>query len=224
MREQVLEALYRDKIIAIVRGQRPEVMRDLAAALAAGGIRFLEITFRQDAPETWRDTAQAIAAVREAFPALHAGAGTVMTPEQLELARAAGAEYIISPNADRQIIEATRALGLVSLPGAFTPSEIAAAHAWGADIVKVFPAGNLGPAYIKAIRAPLRHIPLMAVGGVDEHNAAEFLAAGAMGLGIGGNLVNAKWIEAGEYAKITALAATYVQAVGGEVPGIRPEC
>ena len=104
MREQVLEALYRDKIIAIVRGQRPEVMRDLAGALAAGGIRFLEITFRQDAPETWRDTAQAIAAVHEAFPALHAGAGTVMTPEQLELARAAGAEYIISPNADQQII------------------------------------------------------------------------------------------------------------------------
>ena len=214
MREATLAALKREKLVAIVRGLPGTVMLDLARALAAGGIRFMEVTFRQDAPETWPETARAIADVRAALPDMHAGAGTVLTVEQLELARAAGAEYIISPNADRQIIEATRALGLVSLPGAFTPTEIAAAHEWGADLVKVFPAGVLGPGYIRAVRAPLKHIPLMAVGGVDEKNAADFLAAGAAGLGVGGNLVNAEWIRLGAFDRIAALAAAYVRAVG----------
>ena len=216
MREATLAALKREKLVAIVRGLPEACMLDLARALAAGGIRFMEVTFRQDAPETWPETARAIAAVRAALPDMHAGAGTVLTVEQLALARQAGAEYIISPNADRRVIVATREAGLVSLPGAFTPTEIAAAHEWGADMVKVFPAGVLGPSYIRAVRAPLKHIPLMAVGGVDENNAADFLAAGAAGLGVGGNLVNAEWIRAGAYERIAALAAAYVRAVGNQ--------
>ena len=214
MRDATLSALRRERLVAIVRGQEESVMLDLAGALAAGGIRFMEVTFRQDAPETWPETAAAIARVRADGPAgAHVGAGTVMTLAQLNMARDAGAEYIISPNADRRIIEATRAAGLVSLPGAFTPTEIAAAHEWGADMVKVFPAGALGPGYIKAGLAPLRHIPLMAVGGVNEKNAADFIAAGAAGLGVGGNLVNGEWIRARQFERITALARQYVEAV-----------
>lgn len=214
MRDATLSALRRERLVAIVRGQEESVMLDLAGALAAGGIRFMEVTFRQDAPETWPETAAAIARVRADGPAgAHVGAGTVMTLAQLNMARDAGAEYIISPNADRRIIEATRAAGLVSLPGAFTPTEIAAAHEWGADMVKVFPAGALGPGYIKAVLAPLRHIPLMAVGGVNEKNAADFIAAGAAGLGVGGNLVNGEWIRARQFERITALARQYVEAV-----------
>ena len=217
MREQILQELRRDKIVAIVRGQTGAALPALAAALAEGGIRFMEITFRQDAPETWRDTAAAIAQIaREYAGRMRVGAGTVLTLEQLELARSAGAQYIISPNADEHIIRQTRALGLVSLPGAFTPTEIVQAHEWGADIVKVFPASRLGPSYFRDLRGPLPHIPLMAVGGVSEKNAGEFLAAGAVGVGVGGNLVNREWIAAGEFGRITALAAEYVRAARGE--------
>lgn len=215
MREQILDALMENKIIAIVRGQRTEDMLRLAGALYEGGIRFMEVTFRQDAPETWQETAAAIRSISHEYAGkIFAGAGTVMRPEQLELARAAGAGYIISPNADEEIIRLTRSMGLVSLPGAFTPTEIAAAYKWGADAVKVFPAGALGPGYLKAVLAPLRHIPMMAVGGVDENNAADFIAAGAIGVGVGGNLVNSKWIAEGQFNRITALAAEYVRAVG----------
>ena len=213
MRSRILTELRRDRIVAIVRGQSSGTMRALAEALLEGGIRFMEVTFRQDAPETWPDTAKAIRDVSRAFPGrMNVGAGTVLTLEQLELARSAGARFIISPNADRRVIEATRTMGLVSLPGAMTPTEIVRAHEWGADIVKIFPAGRLGPGYFRDIRAPLSHIPLMAVGGVNEKNAAEFLAAGAMGVGVGGNLVNGSWIAAGEYEKIAALAAEYARA------------
>lgn len=94
-----------------------------------------------------------------------------------------------------------------------TPTEVLQAYNAGADAVKVFPASCLGPAYIKAIRAPLFHVPLMAVGGVNEKNAADFMKAGCVGLGVGGNLVNKDWIENGEWAKITALAKEFMKAV-----------
>ena len=87
-----------------------------------------------------------------------------------------------------------------------TPTEITAAHRWGADFVKVFPASNLGPAYIKAVRGPLNHIRLLAVGGISEKNVAEFIRAGCAGAGVGGNLVNKEWIRNGEFQKITELA------------------
>ncbi len=215
MRDQILRELRRDKVVAIVRGQSKEALLPLAEALLAGGIRFMEITFRQQAPETWRDTAEGIAALVKAFPdRLRVGAGTVLTLQQLELAWAAGAGYIISPNADRRIIQATRALGLVSLPGAMTPTEIASAWEWGADIVKVFPAGRLGPGYLRDLQGPLGHIPLMAVGGVNEANAGEYLQAGAVGIGVGGNLVNSDWIARGDFPRIQALAAEYARAAG----------
>lgn len=218
MRAQILQELRESKIVAIVRGQPGEAMLALGAALAAGGIGFMEVTFRQDAPETWRDTADAIAAVSGRFAgSMRVGAGTVLTLEQLEMARDAGAQFIISPNADERIIRRTRAMGLLSVPGAFTATEIVQAREWGADIVKLFPAGRLGPDYLRDLRAPLPHIPLMAVGGVNEKNAAAFLAAGASGLGVGGSLVRGEWVRAGEYARITALAAEYAR-IARETP------
>ena len=141
------------------------------------------------------------------------GAGTVLALEQLDMARDAGANYIITPNTNCDLIRRVKEYGLLSFPGAFTPSEIVEAYEAGADAVKVFPVGNLGPSYIKAIKAPLSHIPLMAVGGVNEKNAAGFLAAGCCGIGVGGNLVNKSWIEAGEWDKITELAQAYRKAV-----------
>ena len=216
MREQLLRELREARIVAIARGVGSGDILALAGALLAGGVRFLEVPFRMDAPETWPDTAEAIRRVaREMDERVRIGAGTVVDPGQLALAHDAGARFIISPNVDAGIIARTRALGLLSMPGAFTPTEILRAHACGADVVKVFPAGCLGPGYIRDLCRPMTGIALMAVGGVSAENAGAFVAAGAMGVGAGGNLVNREWIASGEYEKITALAAAYVRAVNG---------
>lgn len=203
------------KIIAIVRGLQPEYMIRLAEALYAGGIDLMEVTFDQKHPDTWADTAAAIHAIGEHMRGkMLPGAGTVITTQQLDMARDAGAAYIITPNTNTALIRQVKAYGLVSFPGAYTPSEIETAWEAGADAVKVFPAGTLGTAYFKAVKAPLSHIPLMAVGGVNEKNCADFIAAGCCGVGVGGNLVNREWIANSEWEKITALAAEYRKAVG----------
>lgn len=210
-----LEWVNSRKIIAIVRGLSPSPMLKLADALAAGGIDLMEVTFRQAEPETWQEMADAIRALcSHTQGRMLIGAGTVLNEEQLQLAADAGAAYIITPNTNPELIARVKRMGLAAFPGALTPTEVETAYKAGADAVKVFPAGDLGPSYIKAIRAPLSHIPLMAVGGIDEKNAAQFLAAGCCGIGVGGNLVNKEWIAAGEWFKITALAAEYRKVVG----------
>jgi len=217
MREATLKKIREQKVIAIVRGQAPAVMEKLAAAMLAGGLDLIEVTFPQNNPDGWKDTAKSIHMLNTAFDGrIMAGAGTVLTIEQLHMACDAGARYIITPNTDERIIHETRRLGLVALPGALTPTEIVQAYNAGADAVKVFPVDSLGPAYIKAIKAPLSHIPLMAVGGVTDQNAAEYFRAGCVGVGVGGNLVNRQWIEAGEFEKITALAKQYIQITHAE--------
>lgn len=208
--------IRKHRIIVIVRGLQEKYMLKLAAALQGGGIRMMEVTYDQAEPGTFSETSRAIASIRREFAGgLTVGAGTVISAKQLDLACEAGAGFIVSPNTDADIIRRTKERGLVSLPGALTPTEILCAKQAGADFVKVFPAGNLGPAYIKAVKAPLSHVELIAVGGVNENNAADFIRAGAAGVGVGGNLVNKSWIMAGEYEKIRLLAAEYVRAVEG---------
>ena len=202
-----LEYVFSRKIVAIVRGLKPKYIIGLGHALEEGGIGLMEVTYNQQAPETWKATADAIAAVEKEFgDRVLVGAGTVITLEQIQMTYDAGGHYLVTPATQPEIIRAGKAMGLGVFPGAMTPAEILQAYNAGADAVKVFPAGCLGPAYIKAIRAPLSHVPLMAVGGVNEKNTADFMKAGCVGLGVGGNLVNKDWIENGEWAKITALA------------------
>lgn len=209
-----LEYVKERKIVAIVRGLSPEYLIRLGHAFEEGGIGLMEVTYNQSAPETWKDTAKGIEAVEKEFgDRLLVGAGTVITLEQVSMTYNAGGHYLVTPTTQPEIIRAGKALGLGLYPGAFTPSEILAAYDAGADAVKVFPASCLGPGYIKAIRAPLSHIPLMAVGGVNEKNAADFIKAGCVGLGVGGNLVNKEWIRNGEWEKITALAKEFKKAV-----------
>ena len=141
------------------------------------------------------------------------GAGTVMTAEQVAVAAEAGAEYMISPDTSEAVIKATLAAGAVSIPGALTPTEVAVAYGYGADFVKLFPAGELGLSYIKAIRAPLAHIPMLAVGGVNENNLSAFLDAGLAGVGVGSNIVDKKLIEKGDFAALTALALRYTEQI-----------
>ena len=210
----LMEQVKKDKIIAIVRGLSDEHMLALAEALCAGGITMMEVTFNQAKPETWQSTCRAISIVKEKMAGrMKIGAGTVMTLEQLHLAKDAGAEFVVSPNVNPEVIRHTKRLGMGSFPGALTPSEAAVAYESGADAVKLFPAGSMGEGYLKALKAPLAHIDFLAVGGVNENNAAAYIRAGAVGLGVGGNLVNKAWIEAGELDKITELAAKYRKAV-----------
>jgi 2-dehydro-3-deoxyphosphogluconate aldolase/(4S)-4-hydroxy-2-oxoglutarate aldolase len=214
MREKVIQRISDMKIIAIVRGADEDLILPLGEALAAGGITMMEITFNQAKPDSFDATLRGIARVREQFGGrLLAGAGTVLSEAQVDLAREAGALYIVSPNTNPSVIRHTRELGLVSLPGALSPGECLAAHEAGADFVKLFPASDLGTGYLKALKAPLSHLKFLAVGGINEQNAAAFIRAGALGLGVGGNLVNREWMAAGEWEKITALARRLVKAV-----------
>ena len=141
------------------------------------------------------------------------GAGTVLTKEQVDITKASGGKFIISPDANAEVIKYTKEKGLVSMPGALTPTEIQAAHSAGADFVKLFPITNMGVSYVKAVSAPLKHIKLIAVGGVDANNMAEYLEAGAVGFGLGSNIVDKKMLEKDDYASITALAEKCVNAI-----------
>ena len=213
MRETVVQTVFDTRIIAIIRGIYGEEALHLAEALAAGGIRLLEVTFDQSRPASQEDTLQAIRDIRlQMGDRLLVGAGTVTSPELVEKAADAGALYIISPDVRIPVISQTRKLGLVSMPGAMTPTEIGSAYDAGADFVKVFPASNLGSPYIRAIRAPLNHIPLLAVGGISAGNVQEFLDAGCCGAGVGGNLVNRQWISDGNWDAVTREARKLMEA------------
>ena len=172
----------------------------------------VEVTFNQKSPESWKDTAAAIKAISARFKGdVRVGAGTVLSAEQLDMCEQAGGEYMIAPNVNETLIRDCRRRGLVSMPGAFTPSEAVAAYDAGADFVKLFPVCSLGAGYVKALAAPLSHIPFLAVGGISEANIAEFLAAGCVGAGVGGNLTNREWIAAGEWRKIESTARSLVE-------------
>ena len=213
-REKVILTTEKEKIIAIMRGVDPEACLKTAEALYAGGIRMLEVTFNQKNPDSFKDTATAIRRVSETFgDDMLIGAGTVLTKEQVDMAAEAGGLYMISPSVNEEVIRYTRELDLVSMPGAMTPTEVMTAHLAGADFVKLFPVGDLGASYVKAIRGPISHVKLLAVGGVNSGNVAEFLKAGCVGAGVGGNLVNSTWISQGEFHKITQVASELVMAV-----------
>ena len=207
MKEEIEKTVREKRIVAIVRGFAPDICLKLAEAYAKGGIGLVEVTFNQRAPETWKDTATAIKAIRERFAGtVRVGAGTVLTEEQLSMCVDAGGEYMITPNVNVSLIRSCVAKGLVAMPGAMTPSEAVDAWEAGASFVKIFPAGSLGPGYVKAICAPLSHIPFLAVGGISPDNVADFLRAGCVGAGVGGNLTNKEWIASGAWDKVAEVA------------------
>lgn len=215
MREQVIETIKKEKIIAIVRGMNLEQTVNIAKALYEGGIRLIEVTFNQKCPEKFHETTDCIRAIREAMgDKMLVGAGTVTSVELVEMAAQAGALYMISPDTDEAVIRRTRELGLVSIPGAYTATEAKKAYVTGADFVKLFPCIGDAPAYVKALCAPFNHIPFLAVGGVNADNAADFLKAGAVGVGVGSCLANKKWADAGQYHLITEEAKRFVQNIG----------
>ena len=201
------QRILQDKIIVIARGLDQKNLVDFADAVLLGGIDFIEITVDQ---KSENQTFESIALLKEKFgDKLCVGAGTVLTENQVIAAQKSGAQYIISPNVNPRVIQKTKELGMLSIPGAFTPTEICAAYDSGADLVKIFPASLGGPDYIKTVSQPLSHIPLIVMGGITPNLIKDYLAAGASGFGIGGGIVNKEYIVRGEYHKITAAAKEY---------------
>ena len=204
----ILQQIRENKIVAILRGVDPAAVPDVAAALLAGGIRCLEITL---------NSAKALEVIKHLTAKmgeqLLIGAGTVLDQHDATAAIDAGAKFIISPALDIPTIQITKKLGAVSIPGAFTATEILTAHRSGADIIKVFPA-SVGVGYFRDLRGPLSHIPLMPTGGVNLDNLKAFHDAGAVAFGIGSALVDGKKRVTDEYLRqLTALAAQYSSAI-----------
>ena len=214
MREDVIRKIRENKLLVVVRGLEKEKILPLAEAMYLGGIRLLEVTFDAAGAIPEEVTAACIRLLSRQFgEKMCIGAGTVLTAQQAETAKEAGAAFVLSPNANREVIEKTRALGLVSIPGALTPTEIENAYRWGADFVKVFPASAMGPGYIKAVGTPLSHIPLLAVGGITSENARDYLNAGAAGFGVSADIVDKDALAKGDYAAITARARRFLDAI-----------
>ena len=190
MKNDIIEQIKQEKLIAILRLSDVDSCVKAAKALFAGGIRLLEIPFPQTGDRIGNTPAAIRAVSQELGGRVTVGAGTVIRSEQLKSACQAGAGYIISPVWEESLIRETERLGLVSIPGAMTPTEILRARLAGADIIKLFPAASLGCAYLKAILTPLSGIPILAVGGINRGNIMDFIRSGAVGAGIGGSLVN----------------------------------
>ena len=214
MKETVSRAVEKYKLVAILRGVPEEKLVKVAQALYDGGVRLLEITYSPDGSVSDEETARCIGLlVKEFVGRMYIGAGTVLTREQVRLTKEAGGLFIISPNVDEAVIRETCALGLVSMPGALTPTEICNAHSFGADFVKLFPAGDMGVGYVKSVKAPLSHIKMLAVGGINEKTIASYLRTGVCGFGIGSNIVSKKMVDENDYQGITALAREFVAAI-----------
>lgn len=207
-RAEQLRRVLDGGIVAVVRSPDSAQLVEVARALADGGVTVMEITFSVP------DALGVIRRVRQEMgDRILLGAGTVLDPETARAAILAGAEFIVAPTLNLDTIKLCHRYDKVVMPGAFTPTEILTAWEAGADIVKVFPADVVGPAFFKALRGPLPQIRVMPTGGVDLTTAAEFLKAGACCLGVGGQLVDPKAIAAGDFAKIRALAGEYVALV-----------
>ena len=212
--EQVLARIQEEKLVAILRGVPMDRIDGVVGALVRGGVRILEFTFDHAEPDCVKANAEKIRRTVEKFgDQVLVGCGTTLTIEEVEAAHDAGACLVISPNVDMAVIRRTKQLDMVSMPGALTPTEIVAAYDMGADIVKLFPAGELGLGYIKAVRGPLKHIPMSAVGGVKPENVGEYLDAGVCGFGVGGPLVLSAAVKSGDDAAIEERAKAFTDAI-----------
>lgn len=203
-----LQRLLDGGIVAVMRAPSGELLADVAEALLAGGVEAIEVTF------TVPGTVKIIEQVANRLgDRILLGAGTVLDSETARAAILAGAQYIVSPTVNLDVIKLCKRYSKLILPGAFTPTEIVTAWEAGADVVKIFPSELGGAPYLKALRGPLPHIRMMPTGGVTLTTAADFLKAGASALGIGGSLVEPKAVADRDLERITLLARQYVEIV-----------
>lgn len=206
---EILETIFAHKVMAIVRLQESEKVQKVADSLIQGGIIVLEVTLNTP------NALQHIREIRKKYGTQAIiGAGTVTSEKACKDALAAGAQFIVTPICDHAIIKPAHQKEAAVFMGAMTPTEIYEAHAAGADVIKVFPASVLGMDYLKAVSAPLPHIPLMPTGGVTVANARQWIEKGAVALGVGSALTNKRAIADEDYAFLTRQGQAFVQAVG----------
>jgi 2-dehydro-3-deoxyphosphogluconate aldolase/(4S)-4-hydroxy-2-oxoglutarate aldolase len=207
-RQHQLQQILETGIVAVVRAPEASALVEVCRALAEGGVTVVEITM------TVPDALDVVRAVRrELGKNVLLGAGTILDAETGRLALLAGAEYLVCPTLNLEVIRLCRRYDKIVMPGAFTPTEILTAWEAGADIVKVFPADVVGPTFFKAVRGPLPQIRVMPTGGVDLTTAASFLAAGACCLGVGSQLVDPKLVAARDFATLRHRATQYIEII-----------
>jgi 2-dehydro-3-deoxyphosphogluconate aldolase/(4S)-4-hydroxy-2-oxoglutarate aldolase len=208
MNMDIKKQLLEGGVIAVIRHANKDNIVPVVQALRLGGIIGIEITVENEGGF------EAISACRDAFNDIALGAGTVLTVESAKRAIESGATFIFSPILSEEVVKYSKEQGVLSIPGCYSPTEIFHAIQWGADMVKIFPAVNLGPSYIKNIRAPLPYIPMVVTGGIDVHNLSDFIKASADAVGIGSQLVDMKRVsEEGYLDIITENARQFTQAV-----------
>ena len=207
--ESTIGRIREEKIIAIVRGVRADIVTMIAEALYAGGIRLLEITC---------NTPGVIEIIKEITRTMNGrmliGAGTVISKDLAEKAICAGAKFALAPDVNPEVIKCCLANDIAIIPGAMTPTEILYARRLGSQMIKVFPAGALGTAYIEQIRGPIDDVDLIAVGGIDGDNISSFINAGCIGVGLGSSLIRKDLVEAQDWKGLTALAAEMKSKTG----------
>src|SRR5437870_12826684 len=207
-KDQILAQMLEAGVVAVIRAQSADQLSHIAAALLEGGVPAIEVTM---------STPKALAGIEALADSLGdraiVGVGTVLDAQTCRDAIAAGAQFVVSPVLDEEVIATTRRYGKISIPGAFTPSEILRAWTLGADVVKVFPSTSVGPSYIRDILAPLPQVRLTPTGGVDLKNAADWIKAGAVCLGVGSSLVTKEALAKSDWGSITANARAFVSAV-----------
>ncbi|MFK7845794.1 MAG: bifunctional 4-hydroxy-2-oxoglutarate aldolase/2-dehydro-3-deoxy-phosphogluconate aldolase [Rhodothermales bacterium] len=207
-KSQIVERIVKEGAVAVIRADNPATLKQIIDALLAGGVSALEVTMTVPrALHIIEETANRFG------DDILLGVGSVLDAETARLAINAGARYVVSPIFKPSIIEMAHRYNLPAMPGCFTPTEILEAHEAGADIVKVFPAGQLGMKYFKAIKAPMPHLQLMPTGGVNLTNAGEWIAAGACAVGVGSALLDKNAIEEGRFDQLTENAKILKQSL-----------
>lgn len=196
-------------VVAVIRDAKVDTIVPIAKALQQGGVTALEITM---------ETPKALSIIElladQMDDEVLVGAGTVLDPETARAAIMSGAKFVFSPTVNVETIKMTKRYGVISVPGAFTPTEVLTAYEHGADLIKVFPANTGGPGHLKAIRGPLPHIPLMPTGGIDLNNVGSFIKAGAIAVGVGSTLVDCKKSFNDQYLQeLIATAKAFVSEV-----------
>lgn len=205
----VVKEIENNKIIAVLRNVESDKLLPLVSAIKDGGISIVEIPFSLN-----KKTAEDILMLTSYFKeSVCVGVGTVVNKKQVKLAKKSGAKFIVSPATDKKVIKYTKRQKLVSVAGAFSPTEIMEASSFGTDFIKIFPSNILGIKLIKAIKSPFPTQRFLMFGGITNDNLKEFIDNGATGCGIGEYLVNTDYVKNGEYDKITEIAKKLVEAI-----------
>ena len=207
-KDALLERMKAGGIVAIMRHTEASLAIEAADALLRGGVEVVEVTL---------NTAGATTMIRDLVAhfgdRMVIGAGTVLSPNGVDQALAAGARFVVAPNTDAKVIGLCNQRNVPVVPGAFTPSEVVSAWQLGADLVKVFPVSSVGPRYLRDLRGPLPHIPLVPTGGITADNAADFIRAGAVALGAGSDLVDKAVVDRRDFAELERRARAFSDAV-----------